>query len=151
LTATLRAQPDETATEYEARLAAAAAAWAAFHPRDHEEQWIAAQLVALHYAALDNLSRAMETPNNAEAARLRSGHAGLIRTSESLTKLLERLQRRPTESLRAPPIVSFAPEQPVRPRTDPRLVATNHAAAVPAKGRKAPVLKLVPKEPRTAA
>ena len=48
-------------------------------------------------------------PNKTEAFRLRGGHAALIRTIESLAKLLDRLKKPPAESLHTQPNVSFVP------------------------------------------
>ena len=70
LTATLRAQPNETGAEYETRFAAATAAWASFRPRDPMEQMLAAQIVGAHYGALDCLNRAMEAEDPALADKL---------------------------------------------------------------------------------
>jgi hypothetical protein len=116
VTAAARAQPDETAAEYAARFAAATAAWAAFSPRDHEERWIAAQIVGTRQAAFDTLIRATETDSNVEATRLHAGHAGLIRTMTNLMALLEKLRQRPAEALAAAPDVAFAPIPPLRRR-----------------------------------
>ncbi len=125
----LRAQPDETPAEYEERFTAAASAWRAFNPRDQLEQWVAGQLVAAHHAALDNLTRAMETPDNGEAAQLRGGHAGLVRTIESLMRQLEQLKQRPDESLvQAGPAEAIQVPKPLRPRAAVVRVAGKAAA-----------------------
>lgn len=114
VTAAARAQPDETAAEYAARFASATAAWAAFRPRDHEERWIAAQIVGARQAAFEALIRAAETDSNVEAARLHAGHAGLIRAMTQLMALLEKLRQRPAEALSDAPDAAFAPIPPLR-------------------------------------
>ncbi len=77
VTATLRAQADETDAEYAERFAAATTAVAAFRPRDPVEQMLAAHIVAAQYAGLDCLNRAMEAENPLVADKLRRSFAAM--------------------------------------------------------------------------
>ena len=114
LVGTVRAQPDETETEYDERFAAVTAAWAAFRPRDTLEQMLAAHIVGAHHAGLDCLSRAVAVEDSALADRLRRSYATMVRTMRDTMRLLDRQQQRPADT--AQPMPAFAPIPPPRAR-----------------------------------
>ena len=113
LAGTLPAQPDETDAEYEARFAAATAAWASFHPRDPMEQMLAAQIVGAHYSILECLNRAMQAEDPALADKLWRTHATLTRTTQTTMRLLDKHRQRPADT--APPL-AIEPVPPPRRR-----------------------------------
>ena len=118
LAGTVRAQPYETAAEYDERLAAATTTWASFRPRDPMEQMLAAQIVSAHYASLDYLNQAMETDDPAHAERLRRSHATLTRTMRDAMRQLDRQQQRPADT--APPLAIKPIPQPRRRPPEPK-------------------------------
>jgi hypothetical protein len=111
---TIRAQPDETETEYSERFTTATAAWSALHRRDPMEQMLAAQIVGAHHAAFDCLNRAAETDDAAQADRLRRSFATMNRTMRDTLRLLNIQQKPPVGSAPAP--LDIVPIPPPRRR-----------------------------------
>ena len=119
LVATVRAQPDETEAEYAERFTAVTAAWASYRPRDPQEQMLAAQIVGAHYAALDCLSKAARTEDQAQADRHTRSHAAMTRTMQNMIRLLANQQQRPVVT--APPMPAIEPiPQPRRRPPEPK-------------------------------
>jgi hypothetical protein len=135
LTATIPAQPDETEAEYADRSAAAATGWAAFHPRDTVEQMLAAQIVAAHYAALDCLTRAVETEDTTKAERLRRSHATMTRGMRDTMRQLDQRQQHPADT-EAPPAIEPIPalrRSPAEPNATHYPMQSEKPAAAPKK------------------
>ncbi len=121
---TARAKPNETGAEYNERYSAAAAALAAFGPRDPLEQMLAAQLVAANYAALDCLDRAMAERDPVRQSQMYRAHSQLTNTINTTTRALARAQKRGADAL-VPQPGNQVPAQPVtggalQPRQQPR-------------------------------
>ncbi len=138
LTATRRAQPNETDAEYAERFAAAATAFAALRPRDPAEQMLAAQIVSAQYAALDCLARAAEAGDPALADKHQRSYALMNRAMGNAIRLLEKQQKQPAESLPPP---AFAPIPPPRrrpPEAKPAQVPLHREKAPPEKPKKDP-------------
>lgn len=137
LTATRRAQPNETETEYAERFAAAATAFAAFRPRDPVEQMLAAQIVSAQYTALDCLSRAVEAEDPAMADKHHRTYALMNRAMGNAMRLLEKQRKQPAEAIPPP---AFAPIPPPRRPPAPKLAqnAMHREKAPPEKPKKDP-------------
>jgi len=88
------------------RLAAAIAALFAFRPVNEIEGMLGAQAVALHYAAMECLRRAMlpDQPGDA-AAKLRRDAANLSRTMVDMTEALERRRGKAPQIVRVERVV----------------------------------------------
>ena len=115
LVATVRAQPDETEAEYAERFNAVTAAWASYRPRDTQEQMLASQIVGAHYAALDCLSNAVQTDDQAQIDHRTRSHTAMIRTMQNMIRLLADQQQRPLVAAPPMPAIELIPPPRRRP------------------------------------
>ena len=113
ITATMRAQPNETEAEYAARFNTATIAFATFSPRDPMEQMLAAQIASAQFAGFDCLDQAATAEDPLVADKLRRTFAQMNRAMGVATRLLDQKQKRPDEAL-APPPPAIEPIPPLR-------------------------------------
>jgi hypothetical protein len=138
LTATRRAQPNETDAEYAERFAATATALAALHPRDPSEQMLAAQIVSAQYTALDCLSRAAEAEDPILADKHHRTYALMNRAMGNAMRLLEKQRTQPAEALPPPALAPIPPPRRRPPEPKPPQHPIHREKAPPRKPEKDP-------------